>query len=335
MGFRRRILQVCFTVGFFVSCAVLSAIRYTMHRELIAERRTYTTDRTDDAYTNQTVAETPPDAFINQGKMKEMLTIETLSVKMSKYLGVRRVGPAHNNSRLVIGIPSTRRENEAMYVMETISSLLSQVSEKDKQKILIIVFIAEPNNHTYVWNLTKKITVKFSHEFNSGLIEIIYPEPELYPDLSNLKQSYGDTKSRIFWRSKETLDASIICSYGMSRGRYFLFLEDDVIAKSNYFSGIETFISTRKSTEWLAAQMSVQSKAILFKCEKLWMIVDYLLLFYQDKPVDWLISDFFSEKTCDISPKDCSHMFRVPYNIGLFHHIGKVSSLSEKNHRKQ
>ena len=343
MGFRRRILQVCCAVCFFVSCAVLSAIRYTEHREIIAEIHTYTmpntTERTYIGNTDQTAYETPPNTLIrnmiNQGKIKEIVTMETLAVKISEYLGVKRVGPPHNNSKLVIGIPSVRRENEEMYVMETISSLLSQVSENDKQEILIIVFIAEPNNYTYVWHLMQRITTKYSREFNSGLVEIIYPEPELYPDLSNLKPSYGDTKSRIFWRSKETLDAAILCLYAMSRGRYFLFLEDDVIAKSNYFNGVETFISEQKSDEWLAAKMSDQSKAILFKCEKLWMIIDYLLLFYQDKPVDWLISDFFSQKTCEISPKDCSHRFLVPYNVGLFKHIGKVSTLSEKNNREQ
>ena len=265
---------------------------------MIALRHMYTVPNTTERKRNdQTTHETPPNTLIrkiiNQGKMKEIVTMEILAEKISKYLGVKRVGPAHNNSTLVIGIPSVRRENEAMYVMKTISSLLSQVSESDKKEILIIVFIAEPNNYTYVWNLIQTITTKYPREFNSGLVEIIYPEPELYPDLSNLKPSYGDTKSRIFWRSKETLDASIICLYAMSRGRYFLYLEDDVIAKSNYFNGIETFISKQKTTEWLAAKLSVQSKAILFKCEILWMVIDYLLLFYQDKPVDWLIRDFF------------------------------------------
>ena len=60
------------------------------------------------------------------------------------------------------------------------------------------------------------------------------------------------------------------------------------------------------------------------------MIIDYLLLFYDDKPIDWLISDFFKQKTCQISPKDCSNEFFVPYNRGLFQHIGSISSLAEK-----
>ena len=91
MGFRRRILQVCFAVCFFVSCAVLSAIRYTVHREIIAEMHTYTMPNTPDltynGNTDQTVHETPPNTLIrnmvNQGKIEEIVTTETLAVNIS------------------------------------------------------------------------------------------------------------------------------------------------------------------------------------------------------------------------------------------------------------
>ena len=262
---------------------------------------------------------------------QDILTLETLSLKIEKHLRVKRAGSIRNNCSLVIGIPSVRRDNNMMYFMETIKSLLFEASEKDKGNILIILFIAEPTNHTYVSYITEKVTVAFSDEYNAGLIEIIHPEPELYPNLTNIKPSYGDTKTRLFWRSKETLDTCILSVYAIPRGKYFLFLEDDVVAKSNYVKAIEVFFEQHKLQEWWAAQMSVQSKAVLFKCEKLWMLIEYLLIFYQDKPVDWLMSGFFSSKTCEISPKDCSQRFRVPYNKGVFYHIGHISTLSEKN----
>ena len=124
-------------------------------------------------------------------------------------LSVVSAGRAITGYKIVIGIPSVRRNYNVIYVLETLTSLVSNLSQSDKREMLIIVFIAEPSNNTYVWNLTKKITVKFLREFNFGLIEIIYPEPELYPDLSNLKQSYGDSRTRVTWRVKQVITSLV------------------------------------------------------------------------------------------------------------------------------
>ena len=38
---------------------------------------------------------------------------------------------------------------------------------------------------------------RFSKEISSGLVEIISPPESYYPDLTNLKETFGDSKERI------------------------------------------------------------------------------------------------------------------------------------------
>ena len=252
---------------------------------------------------------------------------------MTVYLQVKRPERVHNSSNFVIGISCVRRQNDVIYIVNTVKSSLSNLTRNQKKEVLIVLFIAEPSNHTFALHIIQMITSKFPDAVDSGFIEFINPQPEIYPDLTNLKSSYGDSKKRIMWRTKEVLDACIVMLYSLFRGKYFLFLEDDVVAKPEHFYQIQRFISFSKK-DWVAARLAPYSKALLYKSEKLWklwMIIDYLLLFHDDKPIDWLISDFFKQKTCQFSPKDCSNEFFVSYNRGLFQHFGSISSLAEKN----
>lgn len=38
---------------------------------------------------------------------------------------------------------------------------------------------------------------RFSTELNSGLLEVISPPASYYPDLTNLKETFGDSKERV------------------------------------------------------------------------------------------------------------------------------------------
>lgn len=38
---------------------------------------------------------------------------------------------------------------------------------------------------------------RFPQHLQSGLLELISPPAEFYPDFNNIKQTYGDTKERV------------------------------------------------------------------------------------------------------------------------------------------
>ncbi|XP_032665148.1 alpha-1,3-mannosyl-glycoprotein 4-beta-N-acetylglucosaminyltransferase B isoform X3 [Odontomachus brunneus] len=78
-----------------------------------------------------------------------------------------------------------------------------------------------------------------------------------------------------------------------------------------------------------------QTKGKLFKCVELPWLVQFFLMFHNDKPVDWLLDHLISTKVCSLD-KDSKHCkiakaeLWVHYKPSLFQHIGTHSSLKGK-----
>lgn len=68
----------------------------------------------------------------------------------------------------------------------------------------------------------------------TGLIDIIAPSPEYYPDFSKLRITLGDSEDRVRWRSKQNLDYVFLMMYCQPKGSFYVQLEDDVVAKPQF-----------------------------------------------------------------------------------------------------
>lgn len=75
----------------------------------------------------------------------------------------------------------------------------------------------------------------------AGLIDVIAPHASFYPDLTALKQTFGDPPERVRWRSKQNLDMAFLMMYAQPRGLFYVQLEDDILAKKNCVSTMRTF----------------------------------------------------------------------------------------------
>ena len=129
---------------------------------------------------------------------------------------------------------------------------------------LIIIFIAE-TDPDYVYQIGSDIQKQFQKQlgkhysetsahnliFNileSGLMVVISPPLEFYPDMTSLKKTLGtlqyecyfhksiscflgDDMERVTWRSKQSLDFSFLMMYDKNRGTFYVQLEDDVLTK--------------------------------------------------------------------------------------------------------
>ncbi|KAF4517501.1 hypothetical protein B566_EDAN006501 [Ephemera danica] len=73
----------------------------------------------------------------------------------------------------------------------------------------------------------------------------------------------------------------------------------------------------------------------MFKCVELPWLVQFFLMFYTDKPVDWLLEHLIYTKICSLD-KDAKHceeaktQLWINYKPSLFQHIGTHSSLRGK-----
>ncbi|TRZ00215.1 hypothetical protein DNTS_009785, partial [Danionella cerebrum] len=121
---------------------------------------------------------------------------------------------------IVMGVPSVKREVHS-YLTDTLNSLMSELSPAEKEDCVIVVFIAETDQQ-YANSIAENLKRLFPVEIQAGLIEIISPSVNFYPDFSHLKESFGDPKERVRWRTKQNLDYCFLMMYAQSKGTYYV-----------------------------------------------------------------------------------------------------------------
>ena len=116
--------------------------------------------------------------------------------------------------------------------------------------------------------------------------------------------------------------------------------------RANFTSIMRNFAAEKTSAkqDWFMinfCQLGFIGK--LFRTKDLPTLIRFFLMFYSDKPVDWLLYDIMSTKVCqpaDRYPvnskpiaKGCEkeiNKIRIEYKPSLFQHIGRQSSLIGK-----
>ncbi|XP_015251865.1 PREDICTED: alpha-1,3-mannosyl-glycoprotein 4-beta-N-acetylglucosaminyltransferase-like protein MGAT4D [Cyprinodon variegatus] len=247
------------------------------------------------------------------------------------------LGRGRRGVTLVLGIPTVRREKQS-YLVSTLSSLLTSLTSSERRDLLIIVFVAETDVE-YVDSVAGSLSDSFPEEVQSGLLEVVSPSQHYYPDFNLLKETFGDSKERVKWRTKQNLDYSFLMLYAQDKGSYYVQLEDDVVAKTGYYSDMKAFVTQAAPSEWLYLEFSqLGFIGKMFKTSDLPMIVEFFLMFHKDKPIDWLLDHILWVKVCN-PEKDNKHcdlqkaMLKRRYKPSLFQHVGLHSSLPGKLQR--
>lgn len=76
----------------------------------------------------------------------------------------------------------------------------------------------------FVQETIQFLTKVYKSEVDSGLLEIIVPPKEFYPDLDALgyDKVFNDSNQRVKWRTKQNYDFSYLMTYAQKRGSYYL-----------------------------------------------------------------------------------------------------------------
>ncbi|XP_014215110.1 alpha-1,3-mannosyl-glycoprotein 4-beta-N-acetylglucosaminyltransferase B [Copidosoma floridanum] len=237
---------------------------------------------------------------------------------------------------MILGVPHVRREKQN-YLLSTLKDLMDNMNPIEIADTLIVVFIAETDNDYITW-VSNKIVEQFPNELESGVIEVISPHPSYYPNISKLRDTLGDDHQRVMWRSKQNLDFAFLMSYAQTKGTFYIQLEDDIRAKKNFISTMKSFALQKVSMKqnWLVldfCELGFIGK--LFKSIDLPWLVQFFILFYNDKPVDWLMDHLITTKICALGMDDkrCKQAkagLWLKYKSSLFQHVGVHSSLKGK-----
>lgn len=251
------------------------------------------------------------------------------SLKPIVHLGRRRKGVS-----MVFGVPTVHRQKQS-YLVNTLQSLLFDLSTAQKKDIVIVVFVAE-TDPAFVNSVVQSVQDNLPDAVSSGVIEVISPSPHFYPDFNNLKETFGDPKERVKWRTKQNLDYSFLMLYAQSKGTYYVQLEDDIVAKQGFFETMKTYTDNVLTEEWLYLEFSqLGFIGKLFRSSDLPIIVEFILMFHRDKPIDWLLDHFLWVKMCN-PEKDAKHCsnekarLKRTHKPSLFQHVGLHSSLPGK-----
>ncbi|XP_011529966.1 alpha-1,3-mannosyl-glycoprotein 4-beta-N-acetylglucosaminyltransferase-like protein MGAT4D isoform X10 [Homo sapiens] len=180
------------------------------------------------------------------------------------------------------------------------------------------------------------ITKKFKRQVRSGSLEVISIPAFLYSSMLNAKHLAEASQKLASWRIKQVLDFCILLLYAQPKAKYYLQLEDDIIAKEMYFTKITDFVGNISSNNWFFIEFSMLGFiGKLFRSEDLTHFVRFFLMFYKEKPIDWLLNDIFQVKVCDAGEdlRNCmkrKKQIRIQYKPSLFQHVGIHSSFPRK-----
>ena len=187
--------------------------------------------------------------------------------------------------------------------------------------------------------ILKEIENHFRQEMERGYLDVIAPHPEYYPDPARLRQTLGDDMARVWWRSKQNLDYAFLMMYCLGRGgQFYVQLEDDIKAANGFVSVMRNFAieASNVRENWLMIDFSgLGFIGKLFKSSNLPYLIQFLLMFHNEKPCDWLIQDLLesfvcspvhTRQKCNIAKSECC----MQYKNSLFQHLGTHSSLRGK-----
>ncbi|XP_046882125.1 alpha-1,3-mannosyl-glycoprotein 4-beta-N-acetylglucosaminyltransferase B-like isoform X1 [Hypomesus transpacificus] len=244
------------------------------------------------------------------------------------------LGQGRMRVSLVLGIPTVKRAKQT-YLVSTLNSLLYDLTPSERNDMLIIVFVAETDIE-YVRSVAATIEKNFPKDVQSGLLEVVSPSQYFYPNFSSLRETFGDTKDRVKWRTKQNLDYSYLMLYAQDKGTYYVQLEDDIVAKPKYSLTMKDCASQRANQDWLFLEFSqLGFIGKMFRTSELPMIAEFFLMFHKDKPIDWLLDHILWVKACnpEKDAKDCNQQKAVlkhRFTPSLFQHVGLHSSLPGK-----
>ncbi|KHJ96480.1 N-Acetylglucosaminyltransferase-IV region [Oesophagostomum dentatum] len=122
------------------------------------------------------------------------------------------------------------------YVMRTLTSLVEKLCPSSRDYVLFVVMFAVPNTDTDEFrNVSDAVLSTFSREIKEGLLEVMVIPPKWYElEFEMLVPTFGDSKERMRWRTKQNLDYFYLMNYARHKAEYYMQLEDDIIATSGY-----------------------------------------------------------------------------------------------------
>ncbi|KAH8307181.1 hypothetical protein KR044_006540 [Drosophila immigrans] len=260
------------------------------------------------------------------------------------------LGPSYSRGRRgvahVLGVPTVYRAGKN-YLLDTLYLLIENMNDYHRRNSLIVVYIGETNS-SIVHHIWQEINEAFADALDVGLIDVITPPANYYPDFNELYITLHDDPQRVLWRTKQTLDYMYLMTYARSRGAYYLQLEDDIIPNEGYLeyiinlSALHTNFRLGHHRSWIVLSFcDLGFIGKLFRTEELQVFQSYVQIFFNDQPIDWLLQSYVKLRCCrwdSFQTPDCGRdylLYFIRAGQSQFQHNGLKSSLLHKQQKLQ
>ena len=75
-------------------------------------------------------------------------------------------------------------------LQSTLKSIFKNIQDKDESDTLVVIFIAD-TDWSFVTETANLLKAEFALQFESGILDLISPPQEYYPDWSSLRLTLG------------------------------------------------------------------------------------------------------------------------------------------------
>ncbi|XP_051059981.1 alpha-1,3-mannosyl-glycoprotein 4-beta-N-acetylglucosaminyltransferase-like protein MGAT4E [Phodopus roborovskii] len=202
----------------------------------------------------------------------------------SKYLG-----KVHQRRKtwLTVGITSVSRQGQGG-LLDTLASLYHAASVDEQRQITVLVLLAESDN-TWLRKTVLHISSLYSSQILTGQLLLIHAPSSAYPAVANNQKELSLAQMY----SKQNVDHAFLMSFATELSTYFLLIEDDVFCAPNFVTHIRSKVINRKPHAWVLLEFSNMGfLGKLFHSKDLPLLARFLLLFHQERPLEWLILHF-------------------------------------------
>ncbi|XP_007939384.1 alpha-1,3-mannosyl-glycoprotein 4-beta-N-acetylglucosaminyltransferase C-like [Orycteropus afer afer] len=253
---------------------------------------------------------------------------------------LKNSGPRKNvNSCILIGAPPVKKKlltigissvqhPQRSYLLDTLQSLFFASSPSERKHILVLVHLADPDTK-WLNQMVSNISSLFKPYIQTRQLVVINTPLKNYLPLRDLKKTFNDTHTYVAFHSKQNMDYAFLMNFATNHSDYFLMIGDDVKCAPGFVTQIATVLSAWEYKPYVILEFSqLGFIGKLFRTKDLPRFVNFLLLFYQELPCDYLLSHFIDLLKQNKPIQFFPSLFQPMSNYSSFE--GKFNSLKGK-----
>ncbi|CAK7309918.1 Alpha-1,3-mannosyl-glycoprotein 4-beta-N-acetylglucosaminyltransferase C [Vulpes lagopus] len=234
--------------------------------------------------------------------------------------------PPMKKKLLTIGISSVQHP-QGSSLLDTLQSLFFASSSSERKHFTVVVHLADPDSK-WLGQMISNISASFKLYIQAGQLVVINTPLTSYLLLNNLKKNFNDIPAHVAFYSKQKMDYAFLMNFATNHSDYFLMIADDVKCAPGFVTQIAAIVSAWENRLWMTlnfSQLGFIGK--LFHTRDLPRLVQFLLLFCQEMPCDYLLSNFYDLLIQQTPIQFFPSLFQP---MGNYSFEGKFKSLKDK-----